>query len=238
MRAASYRSSGNVLQRRQQDDHVVAEVLPHGEDHDRRHRPARIAHPVDRVDPDRGERVVQEAVARVEDVAPHDRDRDQRRDHRREVHRAEHAAELRDLRIHEQRCAERRADRQRHAERDEVQRVAERFPEQRLAQQPRVVLEADPAQIAEIVRARTDRSRSGSSPSAASTGRKKNTPITISAGATNHQAARCVRFEACFRALHGEKSPRRFASCVRSLSIIQRRFSRISSVLRSSATHA
>jgi hypothetical protein len=27
--------------------------------------------------------------------------------------------------------------------------------------------------------------------SAASTGRKKNTPITSSAGATNHQAARC-----------------------------------------------
>ena len=83
---------GNALQRREQDDHVVTEVLPDGDDDDRRHGPVRIAQPVDRTDADKPQRVIQKPVARVEDVAPDDGDGDQRRDDGREVDRAKHVA--------------------------------------------------------------------------------------------------------------------------------------------------
>ena len=46
------------LQAGDEDEHVVAEVLPHREQDDRRHRPVRIAEPVDRRDAERAEALV------------------------------------------------------------------------------------------------------------------------------------------------------------------------------------
>ncbi len=140
----------NALQRGEQDDHVVAEVLPDREQDDRRHRPVRIAEPVDRRDVEFRERVVDEAIARVEEIAPDHRDRDDRRHDRREQRGAEESLEARKLRIEQQRRAERQRDRQRHADQHEVQRVAERFPEQRRLQDVEVVAEPDEAQVAKI----------------------------------------------------------------------------------------
>ena len=77
------------LQPGEQDDHVVAEILPHREQDDRRHRRVGIAEPVDRIEADRAEAVVDHAVAGVEQIAPDDRDGDERRHDRREQRGAE-----------------------------------------------------------------------------------------------------------------------------------------------------
>ena len=140
----------NALQRGEQDDHVVAEVLPDREQDDRRHRPVRIAEPVDRGDAELGERVVDQAIARVEEIAPDHRDGDDRRYHRREQRSAEETLEARELRIEQQRRAERDRDRKRDAGQHEIERVAERFPEQRRLQDIDVVAEADEAQVAQV----------------------------------------------------------------------------------------
>ena len=83
------------------------------------------------VDADDAERVVEEAVARVIEVPPDDRDRDERRDERREVDRAEEALKRTSFAVDEQRGAERHGDRERPADEREIERVAERLPEQR-----------------------------------------------------------------------------------------------------------
>ena len=53
-------------------------------------------------------------------------------------------------RVEQQRRAERGGDRQRHADDHEVERIAERLPEQRGLQQARVIAETDEAQIAQV----------------------------------------------------------------------------------------
>ncbi len=85
---------GNALQRGQKDDHVVAEVLPHREQDDRRQRPMRIPQPVDRLNAEVSERVVEQSVACVQQVAPHDRHGYERRHHGYEKRRAKEPGQV------------------------------------------------------------------------------------------------------------------------------------------------
>ena len=70
------------------DDDVDPDAPQPDEDH-RRHRPGGIAQPGRTLDADRAEQAVDQAEARVEDPAPHQRGRDAGHDHRHEDRRAQ-----------------------------------------------------------------------------------------------------------------------------------------------------
>jgi hypothetical protein len=137
--------AGDRLQRREKDHHVVAEVLPHREQGNGRHGPVRIAEPVDARQADQAERVVDHAVAGVQQAHPDHGHGDQRGHDRREQRRAKHLGPARQARMQEQRGAERGSDRGRHAGDDEERRVGERAPEQRRVEQARIVAQPDEA---------------------------------------------------------------------------------------------
>ena len=67
----------DVLQPGHEDDHVVAEVLPHRERDDGWHRPSRVAEPIDRRQSDAGQNAVQHPEARVVEKPKNHRDRDE-----------------------------------------------------------------------------------------------------------------------------------------------------------------
>ena len=96
------------------------------------------------------ERVVDQTVARVEQIAPDHRDCDHRGHDRSEQRGAEQALEAGETGVEQQRGCERYRDRSRHADHDEIKRVAKRFPEQRCAQQVEVVAEPDEAQVVQV----------------------------------------------------------------------------------------
>src|SRR6476646_10536392 len=112
----------DALQPRKEDDHVVAEVLPHREKDDRRHGPTGIAQPVDRPQSQSFQTVVEKTAARVQQVTPYDSDGDEGGDDRREEGNAEEGLEPRKLRVQQQRRTEGSSDRQRHADAYEVKR--------------------------------------------------------------------------------------------------------------------
>ncbi len=95
----------NTLEARYENEHVVTKVLPDRHDDDRRHRPPRVAEPVDRAKTHVPEEVVEEAIPRMIEVAPDDGDGDEGRHERREVDGPKDAAEPDGARIHEQRRA-------------------------------------------------------------------------------------------------------------------------------------
>ncbi|KAG1269480.1 hypothetical protein G6F65_013641 [Rhizopus arrhizus] len=138
------------LQAGQEDHHVVAEVLPHREQHDGRHRPVGIAQPVDRADAQMAQSVVHQPVAGMEQVAPDHCHRHQGGHHRGEQRGAEQRLEARCRCIEQHRRAQRHADRQRHADQHEVGGVPQRLPEHRCLQQIDVVAQADEAQVAAV----------------------------------------------------------------------------------------
>ena len=140
----------DILQAGDEDDHVEAEVLPHRHENDRWHRPVRVAQPVNRLDPEQAQTVVQQPIARVVEVAPHHRHRHQRRDHRQEERGAKEAGEAGQAGVHQQRRAERNRHRQRPTHDHEIKSVAERGPEQRALQQLQIVVETDEAQPVQI----------------------------------------------------------------------------------------
>src|SRR5437867_4132719 len=100
-----------------------------------------IPKPIDRSDPNETEGIVEKTVARVIEVAPHDRDGDERRNERSEVDGPEEALEAYELSVEEQRCAERDCDGERPADQREVERILEGLPELGRMNQLRVVRE-------------------------------------------------------------------------------------------------
>ncbi len=152
---------GNALEAGDEDERRVAEVLPDGEQDDRRHRPARVAQPVDRRRCRRSARAaVDEAEARVVEVAADDRHRDERRHVRREEDRAEEA--LGSARASSSPAARRRAPTPRVSgpptkRKSAVLRIAFQKSGSR---RRRVVLQADEAGVVRSRRGRRCRSRS------------------------------------------------------------------------------
>ena len=126
---------GDRLQGGDKDDHRVAEVLPDRQQDDRRHRPMRVAEKINRGNVKELEAAVEQAEFRMVEVLPHNSDCDDGRHNRREVDRAEQRLPSRRLRIHEPRHRQRNDHGQRTAHRGEVQRIAEGFPEKRIAEE-------------------------------------------------------------------------------------------------------
>src|SRR3546814_9669394 len=54
----------------EEDDHNIAEGLPADEEQDRRQRRGRTAEPVDRRNAEEGEQIIEQPVARMEQIAP------------------------------------------------------------------------------------------------------------------------------------------------------------------------
>ena len=142
--------AGNALQPRNADEHVVAEVLPGGHQDDGRHRPVRIAEPVDGMDADMPEHPVEESVARVVQIAPHDGDGHEGRHEWREEDSAGGGLPAERTGVHEQCGTERGRHSERPADDGEVECVAECLPEEWLMQHAHVVAQANPARGARI----------------------------------------------------------------------------------------
>src|SRR4029077_12162475 len=119
----------NRLKAGDEDQHVVAEVLPNGHQDDGRHRPVRIPKPIDWRDAEVREAIVEHAVASVVQVAPHDRDGDERRHERREVDRAEEALEADEFGVEKEGRPEGDGDREWPTDEREVKGIPERLPE-------------------------------------------------------------------------------------------------------------
>ena len=90
--------------------------------------------------------MIQQAVARVIEITPDHGHRHQGRYHRQEQQGAEQALAADQPVIDQQRRAQRQTGRERPAHSHEIQRVLERRPEQRIAQQAAVIVQPDEAQ--------------------------------------------------------------------------------------------
>src|SRR3546814_11683208 len=118
-------------------DLIIAEGLPPDEKQDRRQRRGRTAEPVDRRNAEEGEEVVEQPVARVEQIAPDDRGRDERRHIGREQGDAPYRPPFQPARVDEHRGEQRKRDDERRAHRGEQPWYPTRLPEERgLPQQP------------------------------------------------------------------------------------------------------
>ena len=94
--------------------------------------------------------MVEQSIARVIEVAPHDRDGDESRDEWREVDRPEQALEADELRAEEERGSKRHCDCERPADEREVESVPEREPEIGSSEELRVVRESYESRVAGI----------------------------------------------------------------------------------------
>src|SRR5258706_16458201 len=141
---------GNRLEPGDEDEHVVAEALPHRHENDCRHRPVRITEPIDRSDAYFREAEVDETVARVIQVPPHNGNGDESRDEWREVDSAEEGLEANELRV-EQKCGgERDCDCQWPADKSEIESVLQCLPEIGSVEELAVIVQADEARIGRI----------------------------------------------------------------------------------------
>ncbi len=105
-RAASYRRSGMALQAGKEDDHVVAEILPHREQDDRGHREVGVPKPIHRIHAEVAQRIIHHAVAGMEQIAPDHRDRHEGGDDRGEQCSPEERPETRQAGMQQQRRAQ------------------------------------------------------------------------------------------------------------------------------------
>ena len=131
------------LEPREEDDRVGGEALPDRHRDDRRHRPEGVADPLLGRDAEHVEELVEEAVGRAVDPGPHEAHRDRRGDQRQEVHGPD-PRDAPERLVEREREAERQGHPERHRHERVERRVAERHPEAPVAQEPGVVVEADP----------------------------------------------------------------------------------------------
>ena len=135
----------DALQPREIDHHLEAVGLPGREQHDRRHRRARVAEPVDRPAEAEGQEaddLVERAGRELEQRSPDHADDRHRGDRRQEQRAAEEVA-AGELLVDEQRHGEGEAALDRHHQQREVADVEQRPPEDRVGQHVDVIVEPD-----------------------------------------------------------------------------------------------
>ena len=140
------RFGGQRLQRTQQDQGDEWQIAPGIDNQDRDDGPLRGAEPVDRIDAEKRQHMVQNAgIRRCHHDLPHQR-ADHRRHHQRQQHQRAHHLAPRDACVQE----ERHREPEPHLNHDRRQRESEcelkRAGEQRLAEQVDVVVEPDKAE--------------------------------------------------------------------------------------------
>ncbi|CDN46056.1 hypothetical protein BN871_KG_00070 [Paenibacillus sp. P22] len=133
----------DALQRRDEDDHVEADAAPQRQQDERQLGDRRIGQPSHLVESERRQDVIEEADARIVQIAPDDGHGHDVRHGRQVIDDPEYLERARAPEVDQQGGSERAGDDERHADDDVEQRVAQRQQEDGIAQHIGVILQAD-----------------------------------------------------------------------------------------------